>query len=328
MDQTDGALNGSITFRDGPRNNSSISPSYLRTYAPSMTYELFIGDRTFSSWSLRGWLMLEKFGIPYKTHMVGLYTGTLQADLAELAPARRVPVLRDENGVVIHDTLAIAETLAERHPKQQLWPEDPSARALARSITAEIHSEFSALRQDCPMQLMHQVQNFNASDAVTQDLARLDALWTIARRDYGQAGPWLFGRYSLADVFYAPVAARIAGYDLKVDEVAQAYVTQTLTDTVFRQWRAVGLTKNYDPVPYDFGLPKSAWPGPTSPKARAVAEGIAENTVCPYSGKAPSHLLEVNGRTFGFCDTVCRDKTVNDPDAWPEFVALRERLKK
>ncbi|MFU1477635.1 glutathione S-transferase [Roseovarius sp. C7] len=226
-----------------------------------MTYDLFIGDRSFSSWSLRGWLMLEKFSLPHRTHMVGLYSGTMAEDLADLAPARFVPVLRDEAGIVIGDSLAMAETLAERHPEAGLWPADPAARALARWMVAEMHSGFTALRGDCPMQLLHQWQGFAPSDAVRADLARIDTLWSLARSRHGDGGPWLFGRYSLADVFYAPVAARIAGYDLPVSDLARDYVATTLADPVFRQWRADGLGISYDPMPYAQDLPKADWPG-------------------------------------------------------------------
>ena len=227
-----------------------------------MTYDLFIGDRTFSSWSLRGWLMLHKFGLPYRTHMVGLYEGTMAEDLADLSPARLVPVLRDADGIVIFDSLAMAETLAERHTEAGLWPKDPAARALARSISAEMHSGFSTLRSDCPMQLHCQWQGFTPSDAVLSDLDRIQTLWSIARSRHGSDGIWLFGRYSLADAFYAPVAARIAGYKLPVNDTAQAYVDRTLHDTDFRQWRTMGLTKSYDPLPYSMDLPAAPWPGP------------------------------------------------------------------
>jgi glutathione S-transferase len=289
-----------------------------------MTYDLFIGDRTFSSWSLRGWLMLEKFGLPHRTHMVGLYDGTMAKDLKDLAPARLVPVMRDANGIVIFDTLAMSETLAERHPDANLWPDDPAARALARSITAEMHSGFSALRADCPMQLRHQWQGFTPSDAVKADVVRIETLWSTARARHGAGGPWLFGRYSLADVFYAPVAARIAGYALPVDATAQAYVDATLAETSFRQWRALGLTKSYNPVPYDQPLDTTVWPGPPPVPARAVTDGTPENTACPYSGDAPTHLMETGGRTFGFCNATCRDKTAADPEAWPAFTAMRD----
>ncbi|QYX57635.1 glutathione S-transferase [Roseovarius sp. SCSIO 43702] len=289
-----------------------------------MTYDLFIGDRTFSSWSLRGWLMLAAFDIPHRVHMVGLYSGTMARDLAPLAPARLVPVLRDAEGVVIYDTLAMGETLAERHHDAGLWPGDPAARALARSIVAEMHSGFTALRSACPMQLAHAWEGFTPSAAVRADLDRIEALWSLARTRHGSDGPWLFGRYSLADAFYAPVAARIAGYGLPVGETARAYVAATLAQPLFRQWRAMGLLQRYDPMPYAQDLPPAPWPGPAPRPARAVDGTGAENTACPYSGRPVTHVLETDGRRFGFCNATCRDKTVIDPDAWPDFVALRD----
>ena len=228
-----------------------------------MTYDLFIGDQTFSSWSLRGWLMFEKFNIPFRTHMVGLYDGTMAEDLADLAPARLVPVMRTPEGDVVGDTLAMAETLAERHPDAGLWPADPSARALARWMVAEMHSGFGALRNECPMQLLHQYVGFNVSDGVHADLLRLQHLWSLARQRHGQGGPWLFGDYSLADVFFAPVAARIAGYGLPVETAAQSYVNLHLTDPAFKSWRGTGLEKTYDPVPYALDLATTEWPMPT-----------------------------------------------------------------
>ena len=287
-----------------------------------MTYDLFIGDRTFSSWSLRGWLMFEKFGLPCRTHMVGLYDGTLAQDLADMAPARLVPVMRSGDGVVVGDSLAMAETLAERHPDAGLWPHDPSARARARWLVAEMHSGFAPLRAECPMQLLHLVEGPPASEQVLADLARIEQLWTLARAGHGAAGPWLFGTYSLADVFYAPIAARIAGYGLPVGPEAQAYVEITLADTAFRQWRAMGLTKTYDPIPHDAGRPTQPWPGPVPRLARAVKTGQPENSQCPYSGKPSTHLMEIVGRIFGFCNAFCRDKTAADPDAWPAFSQL------
>jgi glutathione S-transferase len=287
-----------------------------------MTYTLYIGDRTFSSWSLRGWLMFEKFDLPVRTQLVGLYAGTMADDLAALAPARLVPTITTPEGIVIGETLAMGETLAERHPEAGLWPEDPAARALARWLAAEMHAGFGPLRNDCPMQLLHQYQGFTPSDAVLKDLARLEELWTLARSRHGADGPWLFGRYTLADVFYAPVAARIAGYDLPVGEIAQAYVAAHLADPAFRRWRAEGLTVHYDPVPYAMDLPTRPWPGPQPRPARAVAEGTAENAACPYSGRPVTDLIEVDGRIFGFCNPGCRDKTVNDPEAFPRFMAL------
>jgi glutathione S-transferase len=287
-----------------------------------MTYELFIGDRTYSSWSLRGWLMFEKFSIPCKTTMVGLYSGTMAEDLAPLAPARLVPVIRTPEGDALQDSLAIAETLAERHPDAGLWPVDLSARLLARWLAAEIHGGFGALRDACPMQLVRQYQGFEPSDAVLADLARVELLWQTAFDRFGSDGPWLFGEYSLADVFYAPVAARIAGYGLPVGERAAEYVATHLADFAFRQWRAMGATKSYDPEPYALDLPGTEWPGPEIMAAEATATGSSENTSCPYSGKAVTHFMTLEGRNFGFCNAFCRDKTVNDAAAWPAFMEI------
>ena len=287
-----------------------------------MTYDLFLGDRTFSSWSLRGWLMFVQFDLPVRTRMVGLYDGTMAEDLSELAPARLVPVMRDADGIVLGDTLAMAETLAERHPEAGLWPAEPAARALARWLVAEMHSGFTALRTACPMQLLHQYQGFVPTEAVKADLDRIETLWSLARSRHGAGGPWLFGTYSLADVFYAPVAARIAGYGLPVGAGAQAYVDTTLADPTFRRWRAMGLTKRYDPMPYAMDLPTALWPGPALRPARAVAAGPSVNTACPYSGKPVTDFMELDGRIWGFCNPFCRDKTVNDPEAWPAFTAL------
>jgi len=225
-----------------------------------MTYDLFIGDQTFSSWSLRGWLMFEKFDLPFNTHLVGLYDGTMAEDLSDLAPARLVPVMRTPDGVVVGETQAMAEVLAERHPDAGLWPKDPAARAMARWLVAEMHAGFGALRGDCPMQLLHQYQDFTPSDAVRADLARIETLWAMARDRFGGDTPWLFGDYCLADVFYAPVAARIAGYDLPVSDAAQAYVMAHLNDPAFQKWRAEGAEKSYDPVPYAMDLKTRPWP--------------------------------------------------------------------
>ncbi|MBQ1204177.1 MAG: glutathione S-transferase N-terminal domain-containing protein, partial [Loktanella sp.] len=141
-----------------------------------MTYILYIGDRTFSSWSLRGWLMLEKFGLPYDVRMVGLYSGTMAADLAHIPPARTVPAMTTPEGYVLTDSLAMAETLVENHPDTALYPRDPAARALARSLCAEMHSGFGALRSACPCMISHVWQGFQPSAQVQDDLARIETL--------------------------------------------------------------------------------------------------------------------------------------------------------
>jgi len=224
-----------------------------------MTYELYIGDRMFSSWSLRGWLMLEKFAIPHTTHMIGLYSGTMAKDMAHLAPARLVPTLRTPEGTVVGESLAMAETLAERHPDAGFWPTDPAQRATARWLCAEMVGGFGALRGECAMQLGHIWEGFAVTDAVKVDLARIETLWQHARNVSGSTDGFLFGAYSLADVFYTPVAARIIGYDLPVSEASRAYCAALLSDPAVLDWQEQARKVHYDPVPYAMDLPKRPW---------------------------------------------------------------------
>lgn len=286
-----------------------------------MTYELYIGDRTFSSWSLRGWLMLEKFNLPYKTTMVGLYSGTMADDLAHLLTAKTVPVLVTPTGGLLTDSIAMGEALHEENPAAGLYPSDPAARAMARSMVAEMHGSFGALRGDCPHNMDHTLVGFEPSEAVLKDVARISMLWERAREQFGADGPWLFGAYSLADAFYAPIANRFTTYGIPLSETAQSYVDAHINDLSNRQWRAMGQTVSYDPFPYDFGLKQQSWPIDFI-LAKAVDTGPSENDRCPYSGDPVTHFMQVSDRVFGFCNASCRNKTVADPAAWPKFMAL------
>ncbi|MCE8007577.1 glutathione S-transferase [Aestuariivita sp.] len=225
-----------------------------------MTYELYIGDKTFSSWSLRGWLMFRKFDLPMRAHMVGLYAGTMAKDLSGLPPARLVPVMRTPEGTVVGESLAMAETLAERHPDAGLWPKESAQRATARWLCAEMCAGFGALRGACPMQLLRAYRGFEPGVEVRADLERLDVIWSHARRLSGAADGWLFGTYSLADVFYTPMAARIIGYGLPVSANAKAYALALLADPEVQQWRADGLKTNYTPEPHRLDFPSDPWP--------------------------------------------------------------------
>ena len=290
-----------------------------------MGYELAIGDRTYSSWSLRGWLMFENAGIPVKVRRGQLYTAEFARLLADFAPARLVPAMRTPEGWVVGETLAIAETLAERHPGAGLWPADPQARALARWLAAEMHAGFSALRGDCPMNLGKSYVDVVPGAQVLADLARIEELWALARAQSGTgkaaAGPWLFGRWSAADAFFAPVAARIAGYGLPVGPEAQAYVATQLADPAFRRWRAMGRAEHCEQPAYARPYAERPWPGP-APLAAERAEGPSVNALCPYSGRPVTDFLRCEGRVWGFCNPFCRDKTLADPEAWPAFQAL------
>lgn len=224
-------------------------------------YELIIGDRLFSSWSMRGYLMLERFGLPYKTRMVGLYAGTMHQEMTDLAPAKTVPTIRTADGRVLSDSIAMAETLAEENPTLGLWPADPAARALARNLVAEMHASFGALRGDCPCMIGFVWKGFAPSQAVQKDVARIEYLWALAKERHGRDdSPWLFGDYSLADAFYAPVAYRFTTYGLATTAASQAYVDAHLSDPAFLAWRSEALTEVHDPFPYDLPLEKGDWP--------------------------------------------------------------------
>ena len=283
-----------------------------------MTYDLAIGDRAYSSWSLRGWLLAEAFGIPVRVRRAQMRTEAFGALLAEFAPARTVPALRTPEGVLT-DSLAIAEELAQRHPEAGHWPRDPARRALARSIVAEMHSGYGALRAACPMNLRTAWRGLEPSEAVRADLDRIARLWRRALE--GSGGPWLFGAYCAADAFHAPVAARIAGYGLPVPEDAGAYVAAQMTSGPVRRWRAMALHDGPDQAVYAMALERAPWP--FEPELRGEAcEGPSENAACPCSGAPATHFMRLEGRVWGFCDAFCRDRTAADPAAWPEFGTL------
>lgn len=287
----------------------------------SPSYDLVIGDRAYSSWSLRGWLLFDAFGIPCTLHKARLYTDELPTLLRQFHPARTAPTIRTPDGVVIPESLAIAEELASRHPDAGIWPTAPNARARARVLAAEMHAGFTALRNHCPMNLRVSYTDCAPPQAVLDDLARLETIWDWAWQETGSS-QWLCGDYSAADVFFAPVATRIATYNLPVSPRAMAYVQAHLAHPSFRQWRAMGLVDGADQEFYRRDYPTRPWPGPAPLPAQAVDGTESENAACPYSGKPVTHVLSLNGRRFGFCNAFCRDKTVADPEAWPKFMAL------
>ncbi|MGB3278567.1 MAG: glutathione S-transferase [Pseudorhodobacter sp.] len=287
-----------------------------------MTYELAIGDRAYSSWSLRGWLLFDVFGIAVQTRRARLYTDELPTLLAEFKPSRTVPVMRTPDGDVVPDSLAIAEELASRHPKAGLLPADPKARAVARALMAEMHAGFTALRNHCPMNLRVSYTDCEAPEGVRADLDRLEYLWADARLKSASKGPWLCGDYSAADAFFAPVAGRIAGYNLPVGDAAAEYVAAHLAHPSFRKWRAMGHADGADQEFYFRSYPRRPWPGPAALPAKPVPNGPSVNETCPYSGDPVTHFMELGGRIWGFCNAFCRDKTVADPEAWPKFMAL------
>jgi glutathione S-transferase len=287
-----------------------------------MTYHLAIGDRAYSSWSLRGWLLFEAFGLPVTCHSARLYSDELPQLLAAFPPAKTVPALRLPDGGTVCESLAIAEELASRHPEAGHWPADSRGRAVARSLAAEMHAGFAALRGHCPMNLRVSYATTDVPDPVRADLARLEVIWAWARSETGAEGPWLCGGYSAADAFFAPVTSRIATYNLPVSEAARAYVAAQLAHPAFRRWRAVALVDGADQPSYRRDHPRRDWPGPAPLAATPVAGPDSDNAACPFSGRPVSHVMAVRERRIGFCNAFCRDKAAADPEAWPEVMAL------
>jgi len=286
-----------------------------------MTYSLLVADKSYSSWSLRGWLSFRAFDIPVSVQTTRMYCDGFLPDLEGFAPgSRTVPVAKTPAGAVLSDSLSIAWHLAEAFPEKGLLPDDPVARADAMSLVAEMHSGFMALRGACPMNLRTGWSGFEASEAVRADLARLELVWGRAMQAHG--GPWLCGAYSLADVFFAPVATRILTYDLPVRGPALAYAKAHVAHPALRRWRAMGLVEGPEQPVYDMDLPRRPFPAPAPLAAKPVESRPSENAVCPYSSNPTTHFLEMEGRVFGFCNAFCRDKTVADPEAWPEFMAI------
>lgn len=201
---------------------------------------LIIGNRNYSSWSLRGWLAASLCGNDVETELVRLSEPGSHAALLEHSPAGRVPVLKDGERVV-WDSLAIIEYLAELYPQAGLWPADTDARAMARSIAAEMHAGFAALRANMPMNLRKALPGKGRAPGVAEDIERIGAIWREARGRFGSDGPFLFGRYSAADAMYTPVAARFRTYGVGLDATCQAYADAALAWPAFLAWHQAAL---------------------------------------------------------------------------------------
>ncbi|MBK7075063.1 MAG: glutathione S-transferase [Myxococcales bacterium] len=200
---------------------------------------LYVGNRNYSSWSLRPWLCLTWSGLAFDTVDVDLdqpgYGHGQIADVLAVSPTGRIPALHVDD-LVIWDSLAIAEWAAEAAPAAGLWPTDPGARAIARAVTAEMHAGFAPVRRDLPMNLRRRARATDLPPETRADIARIDALWCDARARFGGAGPYLFGARTIADAFYAPVATRFRTYAIELSPSAAAYRDALLADDGVRAW--------------------------------------------------------------------------------------------
>ncbi|MBE9516483.1 MAG: glutathione S-transferase family protein [Proteobacteria bacterium] len=202
-------------------------------------YTLVFGNKNYSSWSLRPWIWMKQCGIPFTEKRVALFTDTVKKELEPYFSNGKVPVLVDGD-FIVWDTLAILEYLADKHPDAPGWPVDQQARAVARSVSAEMHSSFSDLRGAMPMNCRKHFPGFEISDAAQRDIDRVISVWEYCRKHYGSGGDWLFGEFSIADAMYAPVVLRLHGYDVTLTGIADAYVQHVLANKHLQDWIEAG----------------------------------------------------------------------------------------
>lgn len=219
-------------------------------------FELYIGNKNYSSWSLRPWLLMKHFGVPFVEHMVSVAGRAYNPALKRLAGNARVPCLH-EHGFQVWESMAIIETLAERYPA--MWPTDSQARARARSICAEMHAGFASLRTAMPMNLKLRLKGKPADPDVQRDIDRVAEIWEEARTRFAAGnGPWLFGDFTAADAMFAPVACRFDTYNVPLPAHAAAYRDTVLEHPAMLAWREAGLQEteahaHYDRLSEDYG---------------------------------------------------------------------------
>ena len=200
-------------------------------------FELIIGNKAYSSWSLRPWLVLRHLGVDFIETRVPLYVHGYKEELLKHAPSGKVPILK-HGAVTVWDSLSICEYLAERFPDAGLWPEDAVLRALARSLSAEMHSGFGAIRGAMPFNCRTLGRHVPITAEVQREVDRVLSLWRDCRTRHGKDGPWLFGQFSIADAMYVPVALRFLTYSVPLDAFSQSYAETVFHHPAVQEWVA------------------------------------------------------------------------------------------
>ncbi len=203
-----------------------------------MALTLFIGNKNYSSWSLRPWLALKLARLPFEEVLIPLYQTTSKQDILRHSPTGKVPALKLDDGTVIFESLAICEWVAEQAP--DLWPTDATARAVARAVSCEMHAGFVGLRSALPMNIRRAAPPRNLTPAAQEDINRVTALWRDCRKRFGAGGPFLFGAPSIADAMFAPVVTRFASYLIDVDEDSRAYMAAVFALPAMQEWVEAG----------------------------------------------------------------------------------------
>jgi glutathione S-transferase len=210
----------------------------------SSALTLVIGNKNYSSWSMRPWLAMRGLGLPFEELQLKFESAAWRRDISRLSPSGLVPVLWEGapgEGFATWDTLAIVERLHELFPERGLWPREARARARARSLCAEMHAGFRALRNAMPMNLRGRHPGKGMNPEVAKDIARIAALWTDTKKAYGHGGPFLFGGFSAADAYFAPVATRFVTYGVELAEPVRGYQQALLAAPAVREWMAEGV---------------------------------------------------------------------------------------
>lgn len=207
-----------------------------------MSTTLVIGNKNYSSWSLRPWLLLRHFAVDFDEVRLPLDTPEFRARVGQWSPTSRVPVLHDD-GLTVWDSLAICEYSNERWLDGRGWPGDRAARAVARSAAAEMHSGFGAMRAQLPMNVRRQPNQFRGDADAARDIARVQSLWADLRTRFGGGGPFLCGAFGIVDAMYAPVCVRLRGYGIRMDDTASAYLEAVFALPAMREWEAAALAE-------------------------------------------------------------------------------------
>ena len=196
---------------------------------------IYLGNKNYSSWSLRPWLALKQTGAAFDEEVIPLSEAATRSTVLRFSPSGRVPALK-HNELTVWDSLAVCEYLAEIFPAAKLWPDDKAARAVARAVSAEMHSGFAALRDHLPMNMRSSFPNRGVTPEVQADINRITAIWRDCRKRFGAAGPFLFGGFTIADAMYAPVVSRFRTYKIELEAEAQAYADAVWALPALQEW--------------------------------------------------------------------------------------------
>lgn len=204
-----------------------------------MTLSLTIVNKAYSSWSLRAWILLRHFEIPFTETVIPLDQPTTSIEIQRRSPSGKVPALAVDD-VIVWESLAIMEFIAERYPEKPIWPTDPKGRALARSLSAEMHAGFARLRQVCPTNFRRAPRAIAIPDDVRHEVERIEAAWMATRQQWGHSGPFLFGDFSAADAMFAPVVNRFWTYEIPVKPETRAYMDAIMGLPAWKAWMEGG----------------------------------------------------------------------------------------